>query len=199
MFLKHKKLIVFVIFSFFIISIPASITAKGIKHRNFKSLGGDFKLRDQGGKIFTLKKLTGKVKLLFFGYTNCPDYCPFTLKKMVEVKKDLGKKALDVSFIFITNDPKRDNYIAIKKFLNKFDSEFIGLWGTEEQIKSVVKQYSAVYKIIDKKSENDYLIDHSIFVYLVDQDGILVKIFPFDAKKSVITLNILDLLNKNGN
>jgi protein SCO1/2 len=125
---------------------------------------GTFRLADQ----------TGRVVLIFFGFTHCPDVCPTTLASFTQIHQRLGKDAGRVDFVFITVDPDRDIPQVSSQYAAGFDPTFIGLSGTEQQLAPVWKDYG-VYRKLDKTSPNDttYDVEHSSQVYLVDSSGSL--------------------------
>ncbi|KAI9099430.1 SCO1/SenC-domain-containing protein [Phlyctochytrium arcticum] len=141
-------------------------------------IGGPFSLVDHEGRPVTDLDFRGKYMLLYFGYTFCPDVCPEELDKMAEIveslKKQKGYAQETIVPIFISCDPKRDSIAAIKEYIHDFHPEFVGLIGTHAQIKRVAKAYrlyfSAPPRAVDD-DEADYLVDHSIFFYLVNPDG----------------------------
>ncbi|KAJ3012330.1 Cu-binding protein [Thoreauomyces humboldtii] len=147
-------------------------------------VGGPFSLVDHDGRPVTDLDYRGKFMLLYFGYTFCPDVCPEELEKMAEVVETLtnkhGYSQETLVPIFISCDPKRDSVSAIKEYVQDFHQKFVGLIGTHAQIKRVAKAYrlyfSAPPRAVDD-DEADYLVDHSIFFYLVDPDGRYVAHF----------------------
>ncbi|KAJ3131506.1 Cu-binding protein [Geranomyces variabilis] len=146
-------------------------------------VGGPFSLVDHDGRPVTDLDYRGKFMLVYFGYTFCPDVCPEELEKMAEVVDTLTAKGYSqetVVPIFISCDPKRDSVEAIKEYVHDFHSKFVGLIGTHAQIKRVAKSYrlyfSAPPRAVDD-DEADYLVDHSIFFYLIDPDGKYVAHF----------------------
>jgi protein SCO1 len=135
------------------------------------SIGGDFTLTDQNGQSFTLSKNLKKVNLLFFGYTLCPDVCPTSLNKIKKAISGLGDKQKDVRIFFVTVDPERDNPEKLKKYLSFFELDSVGLTGKKEDIDIAVKAFGATYEKTDSGSKAGYLIDHSSFIYLIDESG----------------------------
>jgi protein SCO1/2 len=133
--------------------------------------GGDFALTDQNGSRFLLREQRGKVVLLFFGYTTCPDACPAMLAKLASVYKALGQKKSRVLTVFVSVDPARDTPEALKKYLAYFPINAAGLTGTKEEIDAVVKQYGAYYEIEKSDSALGYHINHSTTLYVIDQSG----------------------------
>ncbi|KAI9204276.1 thioredoxin-like protein [Polychytrium aggregatum] len=141
-------------------------------------VGGPFSLVDHEGNPVTDMDYRGKYMLLYFGYTFCPDVCPEELEKMAAIVDLFDKKENHVPYeivpIFISCDPKRDSVQSIREYIREFHPKFVGLTGTYNQIRKVAKAYrlyfSAPPKAVDD-DETDYLVDHSIFFYLVDPSG----------------------------
>lgn len=133
-------------------------------------IGGPFSLTDQDGKRVDEAQFRGKLMLVNFGYSFCPDVCPTTLLDMSQAMEALGKDADKVQPIFITIDPERDTPPEIKKFLGNFDPRLIGLTGTAAEIAAAAKAYRVFYAKA-KGAERDYLMDHSALVYLMDRNG----------------------------
>jgi protein SCO1/2 len=130
-----------------------------------------FKLRDFNGHIRTLEDFKGKVVVLFFGFTHCPDICPTTmidLKKTMNLLKD---KSSSVQVIFITLDPARDTEEVLKKFIPTFNSTFLGLTGSESEIDKVATQFKIFYEKVNNGSKAGYTIDHSAGLYVIDKNG----------------------------
>lgn len=137
-----------------------------------KFVGGPFRLVDTEGRSFTEKNLDGKFSLLYFGFTHCPDICPEELDKMNDWIIGLESKGLSVQPIFITCDPIRDTPEVVKEYLKDFNPGMIGLTGTYEAIKDVCKKYKVYFSTPENADpKSDYLVDHSIFFYLIDPEG----------------------------
>ena len=138
-------------------------------------IGGDFELIDFNGNKFTQENLKGKdqFNIIYFGFTHCPDICPEELDQLTEWLDELDKRGIkNVQPIFITCDPSRDTPDVLKKYLSEFHPKLIGLTGTYEQIKHVCKVYRVYFSTPPNvKPGQDYLVDHSIFFYLMDPDG----------------------------
>lgn len=141
-------------------------------------IGGDFVLTDQNGNEFNSKMMRGKLSLIYFGFTFCPDICPTSLQKLTQVLSTLDKYQIDVLPIFITVDPARDTSAFLKEYLSHFHEKFIGLTGTEKQIREVADLYKVFYAVAGDGAEGDkYMLDHSSFVYLMDKNGKYMKHF----------------------
>lgn len=144
---------------------------------NRAAVGGPFKLIDYNGNEFTEKNLLGKFSLLYFGFTHCPDVCPAELDKLAMwidgIKKDCN---VDIQPIFITCDPIRDTPEVLKEYLKDFHPSIIGLTGTHCQIKEMCKNYKVFFSTPANASpEDDYIVDHSTFTYVIDPEGQFVE------------------------
>ncbi len=146
----------------------------------------NFKLKNTEGKEVKLSDFKGKVVLIFFGYTHCPDVCPTAINKLAEVYESLGEDKKKVKVIFITVDPERDKPRIIKEYLAFFHKDFIGLYGSVEEIKKVAKEYMVFFNKTNGESKVGYLVDHTDAIFLVDQKGQLKLIYTHrkqDPKK----------------
>ena len=137
--------------------------------QDYGGIGGDFALVDQHGARFELQGLRGQAAMLFFGYTYCPDICPVTLSKMGRVYQLLDAPQQELTTLFVTVDPKRDTQEKLAEYLSYFAIDAIGLRGDKEEIDQVVRQYGAHYSLGEEQEA--YLVDHSTYTYLIDQQG----------------------------
>jgi cytochrome oxidase Cu insertion factor (SCO1/SenC/PrrC family) len=145
---------------------PASVTS------GTALVGGPFTLTDQDGKPRSDTEFRGKLMLIYFGYTYCPDVCPTTLATMTDALEKLGDKAARVQPIFITIDPERDSPPVMKRYVANFSPRLVGLTGSPAQIAAVARAYRVYYAKADTgRGGNDYLMDHSGFIYLMGPDG----------------------------
>ncbi|KPI82929.1 putative electon transport protein SCO1/SCO2 [Leptomonas seymouri] len=140
------------------------------------SIGGPFHLLDvRTGKYVTDQDLKGKWLYIYFGFTNCPDVCPEEMEKMVRVINHLDKKVGRDYWqpIFVSLDPRRDTPEKIREYLSDFSPRIMGLVGTQEEVEEAARQYRVYFAIPDEEamSEDDYLVDHSIIMYLMDPNG----------------------------
>jgi protein SCO1/2 len=145
---------------------------------SFKSIditGADyakgFTLQDQDGKARSLSDFKGKVVVLFFGYTQCPDVCPTSMNELAEVKRMLGKDGDRLQGLFITVDPVRDTPELLKAYMANFDPSFVAFSPTAEQLSEVAKHYKVYYKKVDGKTPTSYTMDHSAGSYVYDTQG----------------------------
>lgn len=134
-------------------------------------IGSDFSLTDHNGKLRHLSDFRGKVTLLFFGYTHCPDACPTTMGELAQVVKVLGEKGRDVQVLFVTVDPDRDSLDILKNYVPSFNPTFLGLRGDEEATSKIAKDFKVYYAKQPSKSKSGYTIDHSTGIYVFDKQG----------------------------
>ncbi len=138
----------------------------------------EFSLQGSDGQELNLDRYHGKVILLAFGYSSCTAVCPVTLHTFAQAVRQLGPAASRVQVVYITVDPERDTPVRLKAFLAKFDPRFLGGTGTEEQLEQVRKDYGVSAKKIPY--HNSYSYDHSSFTYLVDRNGRIRALMPYD-------------------
>jgi protein SCO1/2 len=130
-----------------------------------------FRLSDAQGQVRTLADFAGKVVVVFFGYTQCPDVCPTTLQELVEVKRLLGKDGDRLQAVFITLDPERDTAELLKAYMANFDPSFVALHPTPEQLQLIAKDFKIYYKKVDGATATSYTLDHSAQSYIFDAQG----------------------------
>ena len=132
-----------------------------------------FSMTNDLGQPVTAADYRGKVVLLYFGYTHCPDVCPLTLVHLHTVLQKLGKDADDVRLLFVTVDPTRDTVPALHQYVTAFDPRVVGLTGTQDAIAQLAKRYRAFYKPEPAKasSSDDYEVTHSSAIYVFDREG----------------------------
>jgi len=145
------------------------------------AIGGPFTLTDENGKPITEMALKGHPSLVFFGYTHCPDVCPTALFDMSEVLRALGPDAGRTAALFITVDPERDTPAVMKDYLSSFDPHLRGLTGSDAAITAVEKEYRVYAKKVPTGQGDDYSMDHTALVYLMDKEGRFVA--PFNLKR----------------
>ncbi len=167
-------------YALFICSTALFVTLYGCSEQKlqFKAVditGADyaqnFALPDQFDKPRTMADFKGKVVVVFFGFTQCPDVCPTAMTELVEVKKLLGANGDKVQGIFITIDPERDTAPVLKAYLGNFDPSFVALRGSAEQTAAVAKHFKVHYKKAEGKTASSYTMDHSAGSYVLDPQG----------------------------
>ena len=145
---------------------------KNIDITGSTAFGKDFSLLDPDGNVRTLADFKGKVVVMFFGYTQCPDICPTTLTEMQQVMSLLGPQSDKVQVLFVTVDPERDTAAILKQYVPSFDSRFLGLRPADEAaLEKVAKDFKIYYKKVPGKSPGSYTMDHMAGSYVFDPEG----------------------------
>lgn len=152
----------------------------------------DFSVRGSDGTALTLSHYRGKVVLLGFGYTSCPNVCPVTLAVLAQARRKLGPLAPQVQVIYLTVDPERDTAERLKQYLEAFDPTFVGGTGTAAQMAAVRLEYGVTAQKVG--SGSNYGVAHSSFVYLITRDGKLRALMPFGHKADDYVHDIFMLL-----
>jgi protein SCO1/2 len=138
--------------------------------RGPQPIGGHFRLVDaRGGRPVTDQDFRGKWLMIYFGYTHCPDACPVTLANMAGAMDELGPLAAQIQPIFISVDPERDTPLVLADYVSAFDKRILGLSGGPDAIAAAAKAYRVTY--IKRSTGDDYTIDHTAAVYVMDPDG----------------------------
>lgn len=136
------------------------------------AFGKDFSLLDPEGKVRTLSDFKGKVVVMFFGYTQCPDVCPTTLTEMQQVMALMGTQADRVQVLFVTVDPARDTAPILKQYVPAFDKRFLGLMPADEAaLEKVTKDFKIYYRKVPGSSPGSYTMDHTAGSYAFDPEG----------------------------
>ena len=145
---------------------------KNIDITGSTAFGKDFSLIDPEGKVRTLADFKGKVVVMFFGYTQCPDICPTTLTEMQQVMTLLGPQSDKVQVLFVTVDPERDTAAILKQYVPSFDPRFLGLRPADEAaLEKVAKDFKIYYKKVPGTSPGSYTMDHTAGSYAFDPQG----------------------------
>ncbi len=160
--------------------------------------GADFSkplnLTDHTGQRRRMSDFAGKVVVMFFGFTHCPDVCPTTMAELKKTMKILGNKADEVQVLFITVDPERDTQEVLASFVPSFDGRFIGLRGSLQETAETLGNYKIYYQKVPGESADDYTIDHSAGMYAFDKKGKIRLYFSFGQKPEAIARDIEKLL-----
>ena len=131
----------------------------------------DFALTDHNGKPRTLADFRGKIVMMFFGYTQCPDVCPTSMTEMVAIKKLLGPDGDKLQSLFVTVDPERDKPEMLKAYMENFDPTFLALYTTPEKTVAIAKDYKVYYKKVPGPTPTSYTVDHTAGSYVYDTQG----------------------------
>jgi protein SCO1 len=126
---------------------------------------------DQNGQLRSLADFKGKVVVVFFGYTQCPDVCPATMAELAQIKKSLGKDGERVQGVFVSVDPERDTPEILKSYMGSFDGSFVALRGSLEQTKAAAKEFKVFYGKVPGKTEGSYSVDHTAGSFVFDPQG----------------------------
>ena len=155
-------------------------------------IGGPFSLVDHTGAKVTEADFLGKYMLVVFGYTYCPDICPASLSRVSAALKKLDKKADRIQPVFVTIDPARDTPKLLSGYVSHFHPALKGLTGTENQIAQIAKAYRVFRKKVVDASSNDYLMDHSTFIYLMNPKGKLALMLRHETDPIIMAKAIED-------
>ena len=131
----------------------------------------ELNLPDQNGQVRKLKDFSGKLVVVFFGYTQCPDVCPTTMQELAEVKRLLGPDGDKLQAVFVTVDPERDTAELLKAYVENFDASFVALRPTQEQLPAIAKEFKIYFKRVEGKTPTSYTMDHSAGSYIFDTQG----------------------------
>ena len=142
-------------------------------------IGGHFALSTPDGRRVTDTTFRGKWLLVYFGYTSCPDVCPTTLSAMALALDKLGPLADKVQPVFITVDPERDTSKIVGEYVKDFDPRFVGLVGSPQEIGAAAQEFHVYYRV-RQLGNNEYVVDHSSFIYLIDPNGAFVRLLTGD-------------------
>ena len=153
-----------------------------------------FTLTDQNGQSRSLSDFKGKVVVLFFGYTQCPDVCPTSMTELVEIKRLLGPDGDKLQGVFVTVDPARDTAELLKAYVANFDPTFVAFVPTLEQLVGVAKDYKIYYKRVEGKTPTSYTVDHSAGSYVYDTQGNLRLYSRYGVGAQVLAQDIQTLI-----
>jgi protein SCO1/2 len=162
------------------------------------SIGGPFVLTDHHGKDFTEKDLLGKWTLIYFGFTHCPDICPEELDKMAAVVDTIDKEKGPITLpVFVSVDPARDSVKQVANYVQEFHPRLVGLTGDYDSVKRACKSYRVYFSTPpDAKATDDYLVDHSIFFYLMDPLGQFVDAFGKNTTAEEVSDKVREAMGK---
>ena len=170
--------------------MPVPSAGGGVQLPPGITLGGAFSLIRQDGVAVTERDYVGRILLVYFGFTYCPDVCPTELGRIADVIDALGPAGERVTPILITIDPQRDTPAALADYVSRFHPRMQGLTGSSEQISEVTRRYRVFYARAQNQTMTDYLMDHSSFIYLVGPDSRVRTLFRPDAAVEDMTRSI---------
>jgi protein SCO1 len=154
----------------------------------------DFELTDHNGQVRHLADFRGKIVVMFFGYTQCPDVCPTSMAELAEVKKQLGKDGDRLQGLFVTVDPARDTPEVLKAYMGNFDPTFLALYATPDKLAELAKDYKVYYKKVEGSTPTSYTMDHSAGSYVYDTKGQLRLFTRYGSGAKVLAADIAQLL-----
>ena len=156
--------------------------------------GRGFKMKDVDGRERTLEQFRGKVVVLFFGYTQCPDVCPTTMLELAQAKQALGPAGDKVQGVFITVDPERDTAPLLKAYLANFDPSFVALRGSADETRVAANEFKVYYAKVPGSQPGSYTMDHTAASFIFDADGRL-RVFEKYGKGDDLAADIKTLLD----
>jgi protein SCO1/2 len=160
-------------------------------------IADDFTLTTSTGETMSLSDFRGKYVVLFFGYTYCPDVCPTTLSDLHQMLKELGaKRAEDIQVIMVSVDPDRDTPEQLATYLNYFDTRFIGMTGTVEDIQPVASQFGIFFERQPGSTDTTYLVDHTVATTVIDPKGYVREIFTYGVTGADMASDIAYLMRR---
>lgn len=170
---------------------PEPFNATDITGANFPTR---LELPDVDGRLRTMADFQGKVTVVFFAFTNCPDVCPTTLAELAEAKRSLGKDGDRLQVVLVTVDPERDTPDILKAYVSSFDPSFVALRGTPEQTQAVAKDFKVFYAKVPNKEGTGYSVDHTAGSYIFDTKGRARLFMRYGAGAKALAADIKRLL-----
>jgi cytochrome oxidase Cu insertion factor (SCO1/SenC/PrrC family) len=161
-------------------------SAGGIQLAQGVTLGGPFTLVDHTGRTVTERDFSGRLLLLYFGYTYCPDVCPTELGTIAAAMDAMGPAGERVTPVFITVDPERDTQAGMADYVSRFHPRMVGLRGSPEQTAQAARAFRVYFAKVQPRDTTDYLMDHSSFIYLVGPDGRVRSLFRPETSPEAI-------------
>jgi protein SCO1 len=156
--------------------------------------GRELSLTDADGKPRKLTDFKGKVSVVFFGYTQCPDVCPTTLAELAQIKKALGPDGERLQGVFVTVDPERDTPELLKAYMGSFDPAFVALRGSADETKAAAREFKVFFAKVPGKTEGSYTMDHTAGSYVIDAKGQLRLFERYGTPAELVTADLRRLL-----
>ncbi len=178
----------------FVLNRPVSF--RGTSYGEPYPQAAEIELTKLNGETFRLSDQKGKIVLLFFGYTSCPDVCPTTLAELNQVMGELGDKTRQVQVVFVSVDPERDTPEKIQEYVAHFNENFIGLTGSSDDLQVIWDNYGVFRERVESASAFGYIINHTARTYLIDQNGNLRLSYGFQTPVEDMVHDIEILLNQ---
>jgi protein SCO1 len=187
------------------VSAPQTIkpSVPGVSFNAVDITGADYgrqlSLPDVEGKTRDLHEFKGKVAVVFFGFTQCPDVCPITMAELAQVKKELGPQGAQLQGIFVSLDPERDTPERLKNYVTAFDSSFIALRGTVAQTAIAAREFKVFFAKVQGKTEGSYSLDHTAGSFIFDAAGrlrLFARYSPGGGNVATLKSDLLQLLDK---
>ena len=160
------------------------------------AIGGDFELTSHRGEPFKLSDINGKVGVIFFGFTHCPDVCPNTLLEIQRLLADLGEESSHVEVLFISVDPKRDTPEKLDSYVNYFNKNITGLTGSTEQIDEVLKLYNGKVSFTGDTNSDTYNVEHNANLFLINKQGEVGSIILPRTPFAVLLQQVQNLISE---
>ena len=193
---SSKRVLMLTLFAGF----AAMLGACGDRGPQFKAtditgatIGGNFALADHTGNVRWFSDFKGKVVVVFFGFTHCPDVCPTTLAEVAAAMKELGPKAKDVQVLFVTVDPERDTQELLAQYVPAFDPSFLALRGSQAEVASVAKLFKVFYQK-NPGRDGAYTMDHTAGSFVFDKQGRIRLLVSYGAGAAVFAHDLAQLL-----
>ena len=202
--MQKRNAIKVIAVSALLVSATALFSACAEKKAEFKGVditgaeyARDLPLTDHNGQQRHLKDFTGKVVVVFFGFTQCPDVCPTSMQELAEVKRTLGADGERLQGIFVTVDPERDTAEVLKAYMANFDPTFLALRGNAQELAAVAKDFKIYYKKVDGKTPTSYTMDHSAGSYVYDTAGRLRVYHRYGSGAAALVADVATLLKES--
>ena len=183
--------------------IPVLLGACGDRAPKFRGsditglqIGGELAMSDHNGKARRLSDFNGKVVVVFFGYTQCPDVCPTTMSELSETMKELGSKSNEIQVLFVTVDPERDTQELLAQYVPAFNPSFLGLRGTPEELETTTKAFKVFYQKSPSPG-GGYTVDHTAGSFVFDKRGRVRLLVPYGAGPKTFVHDLSELLRSS--